>query len=83
MDIITKQKKISDAASQQLLLDTHILKTILLKLPVFGLENESDINTTTGTVTYCILLLISYTICSYYIWYIYVSYRYVCETSDK
>ena len=48
MDIITKQKRVSDAASQQLLLDTHIIKTILLQLPVFGLESDGDTNINQG-----------------------------------
>lgn len=36
LDIIFKQKKISEAGSQQLLLDTYNLKTILLVLPILA-----------------------------------------------
>lgn len=39
-DVITRQKRISDVATQQLLLDIHILKTILLKLPFYGLDAD-------------------------------------------
>lgn len=46
LDIITKQKKISDAASQQLLLDCHIVKTILLQLPIYGAEEGSSLTVT-------------------------------------
>ena len=51
LDIITKQKRISDAATQQLLLDNHILKTTLLQLPVLGLDGDSsEVNINQGIV---------------------------------
>lgn len=41
MDIIWKQKRISDDATQQLLVDTYNLKTLLLQLPLLGPAGDS------------------------------------------
>lgn len=46
LDAIVKQKKISDMATQQLLLDTYSLKTLLLHLPNLNPgEKESSVRT--------------------------------------
>lgn len=41
LETITKQKKITEPASQQLLLDTYNIKTLLLQLPNLGLESNN------------------------------------------
>jgi vacuolar protein sorting-associated protein 53 len=42
-DVITKQKRISEMGSQQLLLDTYNLKTLFMKLPAMGSSSTTAI----------------------------------------
>ena len=56
LDVIVKQKRVSDAASQQLLLDAHIVKTILLQLPAFGMDGGVEENPPSGMCVFIHLL---------------------------
>jgi hypothetical protein len=42
LNLLLKQRRISEAGSQQLLLDVYNLKNLMLKLPAVGLEDEGS-----------------------------------------